>query len=69
MKVYEGILNFYKLEDGGHALLTDFDHGGEKGMFVRIQSWVEEGTNLTIDDHKEIKSFLGKKIRITIEEV
>ena len=94
-KVFEGTLNFEKFKDSGRALITDFDvetirQGGietsgcidaEDGLFIRIQSWVEEiydfhqdrsndinlDKNLFIDKHAEIKPFLNRTVRVTIE--
>jgi len=54
-------------EDGGQALIfttsREKDDDEMQGMFVRIQSWDE------IRDHEEFNKFVGKKIRITIEEI
>jgi hypothetical protein len=50
-------------EDGGCAMIGTISDNADVGMFVRIQSW-DEGK-----EHKDFKSLLGKKIRVTIEVV
>lgn len=52
-------------EDGGKAKIFSAgceDYHDENGMFVKIQSWDE---NL---EHSQFNKFLGKRVKITIEE-
>jgi hypothetical protein len=51
-------------EDGGCAKILDIDDdgtGAEEGMFVRVQSWSEEG------EHPDFDNLIGKRVRVTIE--
>ena len=55
------------VEDGGLAMIAAveplvFRHGEDSEFFVRLQSWSEE------KKHKTLKSLLGKRVKITIEE-
>jgi hypothetical protein len=64
-KIFEGILENDRVEDGGQAVLPNLNEGEtpNNGMFVRIQSWDEELK------HEEIQPFLGKKVKVTVEVV
>jgi hypothetical protein len=66
-KVFEKKLNTEEMtkEDGGQAMIFTISEPFEEenGMFVRIQSWDEN------KEHKELKKFEGRKVRITIETI
>ena len=63
-KIFENILEFEAREDGGQAIISSIHEGTETGtMFVRVQSWDETLA------HEEIKKYLGKKVRITLEVI
>ena len=52
-------------EDGGQARIftcSDDDYANT-GMFVRVCSWDETR------EHSDLNKFIGKKIKITIEEI
>ncbi len=51
----------FRSEDGGMAKILTTDSQGN--LFVRLQSWDEEKI------HPELKSMVGKKVRITVEVV
>ena len=51
------------VEDSGCAMIGDVCDNEDSGMFIRIQSWDET------KEHKDFKSLIGKKIRVTIEVV
>ncbi len=51
------------VEDGGCAMIAHIEDEADVGMFVRIQSWDES------KEHKDFKSLIGKKIRVTIEVI
>lgn len=55
-----------KFEDGGQAMIIRnglSDNEEENGMFVKLQSWDEN------KEHKVLKKFVGRNIRITIETI
>lgn len=57
--------NEIEIEDGGQAKIFSCcgEDDQDSGMFVKIQSWSEDG------QHPEFDSFIGKKVRITIETI
>jgi len=52
-------------EDGGQALIFEMseDMESESGIYIKIVSWDEE------KNHTEFNSFIGRKIKITIETI
>jgi hypothetical protein len=67
-----------EVEDSGAAVIVHVEKDGrEDGMFVRLQSYnmaaVTSRPKRTPEHmekhHPEIASFMGKRVRITIEEV
>lgn len=50
-----------KVEDGGLSLVAEFQNREDEAMFVRLQSFDETKT------HEQFRSFVGKRVRITIE--
>ena len=76
MKVIEGksYIDEIEFEDAGCAAIVEIEldteddmstDDGDRGMFLRIQSWDE--LSKYEDKHKIIKSLLGKTIKVTIE--
>lgn len=66
IKSFEGVLNQGHSEDNDQALifeLTEIDENPLDTMFVRVQSWDDQ------KEHLQIKQFINKKIRITIETI
>ena len=59
----------YKEEDGGQAVIINLanDDGCDHGQFVRLQSWCEGGGKGKHPDW--IKNAVGKKFKITVEEI
>lgn len=64
------------VEDSGCAVICHVDDGTyeDNGVFVRLQSWSEEGTGhnrLNMKEiakcHPKIVAFIGKRVRVTIE--
>lgn len=51
----------YSVQDGGRARVQTFRTSDEDGLFVRLQSWSDDGT------HEDWKKFAGKKVRVTVE--
>ena len=64
-----GQLNIERKEDGGQALICESlpivtgHSDDENGMFVVVKSWDEDTV------HTDLNLLLGKKVKITIEEV
>lgn len=62
----EGIVSV-NFEDGGMAMISEnfpintFSSDDENGMFVVLKSWDEDTT------HIDLRSIVGKKVKITIE--
>lgn len=58
---------FIDTEDGGCAIICQVERKREKEedpcMFVRLQSWDDS------KKHVEIKKFIGRKVKITIETI
>jgi hypothetical protein len=54
-------------EDSGCAIICHVDGEGHEnedtGMFVRLQSWDDD------KKHVEIRKFIGRKVKITVETV
>jgi hypothetical protein len=75
--VLEGLVEVDAMEDGRKAMIASVvdadgnyasgEDSGDGGIFVRLQSWDE---SLPVDDrHRELQGLVGKRIRVTIEEV
>lgn len=64
-RVFEGDFNQdVDIEDGGQARVHTISGDDEDGdMFVRVQSWDESC------QHRQIKEFEGKKVRVTVEVI
>ena len=67
-KFYEAEVDFdptlLDVEDGGQAqIYTVFepDDSNGDGMFIRIQSWYDDGV------HPDMDKLKGKRIRVTVE--
>jgi hypothetical protein len=69
-----------KLEDGGQAAICDYPlderviEGEDDCFFVRLQSWNEAAANRErgedlLQFHPLLKSLMGKRVRVTIEEI
>jgi hypothetical protein len=56
------------IEDGGRAMITQPEilSEGDEEFFIRLQSWAE--TRVGPSSHELLRSLLGKRLRITIEE-
>lgn len=54
------------IEDGGCAMIAegDVETGNDPHFFLRFQSWDED-----LRTHPTLNSLLGKRLRITIEEI
>lgn len=50
-------------EDGGQAKVVEFDLNATGPLFVRVHSWDPS------KKHDQFNTLIGKKIRITIEEI
>lgn len=50
-----------KVEDSGQAKITEFSNADATGIFVRVQSWAENGK------HPDFDQMVGTRVRITIE--
>lgn len=62
--VIEGIPEASTEDDGQAFILTlDSSPAGPEGIFIRIQSWHEDG------DHIELLPLADKRLRVTIEVV
>jgi ribulose bisphosphate carboxylase small subunit len=63
--VYEDVVDGFDSEDGGKALIHHVNSGDdeENGLFVRLHSWDESRK------HEVFSSLVGKKVRVTVEEV
>ena len=56
------------IEDSGQVVIVEPQwvvKGGDDNIFIRIQSWDESAEM----EHKTINKLIGKKIRVTIEEI
>lgn len=47
-------------EDGGAALIVNFPTDEDSGIFVRVQSYDDQGEH-------ELEQILGKRVRVTVE--
>jgi hypothetical protein len=55
------------IEDGGRAIIAhvqDEKDTAVSGMFLKLQSWDDDS-----EGHEDIKQFLGKKIKVTVEVI
>lgn len=59
------------LEDGGQAMIVELDDpdAGDPHMFVRLQSWHDGATKTDDSTHPTLRSLLGRRVRITIEDL
>lgn len=60
------------VEDGGQAMIMEFDRieqGDDPHMFVRLQSWQDEVTRNDETSHPLLRSMIGRRIRIVIEDL
>lgn len=53
------------IEDGGQAKILTFETDSDT-IFFRIQSWNENNNHSNFDSF--VEKFVGKKLKITIEE-
>lgn len=67
---YEAIVqpvipNDLSIQDSGMAVIIDCGRVDDEnaGMFVRLHSWSES------KEHDQIRKFIGKRIRITVETI
>lgn len=60
------------IEDGGQAMIVELDDPVEDGdphMFVRLQSWHDGAGKADADSHPTLRSLLGRRVRITVEDL
>lgn len=57
------------IEDGGQAMIVHVDAETDAHMFVRLQSWQENARRDDDTSHATLRSILGRRIRITIEDL
>ena len=60
------------LEDGGQAMIVEL--GGmieddDPHMFVRLQSWQDGARRNDATTHPRLRSMLGRRVRVTIEDL
>ncbi len=76
--IFEGkIGDIPEIEDGGRAFILDcdfFNVSGHDDIFIKVQSFNDKARGRHLKDlgnqeHCAAKSLLGKKVRITIEEI
>ena len=60
---FERVLGEPDRDDGGRALIQQFDDAADDGLFVRLQSWSEK------KEHPAMEALIGKRVRITVEVV
>lgn len=64
-----------KFEDGGQAAIMydpaddPVTEGGDGHFFVRLHSWQDEARKGDGTTHRTFRSLMGKRVRVTIEEV
>lgn len=61
------------LEDGGQAMIAELDNQtetvGDDCIFVRLQSWKDEAHKEDPTSHPVLRSLMGRRVRITIEDM
>jgi hypothetical protein len=73
-KILTGKVNDFDVQDSGMAVIQQFDSGfgNNEGLFVRLQSWSETPNDAGKPFafcHADFEKLIGKKVRISIEEI
>lgn len=55
--------NEVDVEDSGMAKIATLSDASPQGLFVRVQSWSDEG------NHAHFDQMLGKQVRVTVEVI